>query len=108
LGFLFAYALTLCSETLVLFLILRKKRYSTLSIVLNSAIPITLTLPFVWFFFPKFGLGWAADTAIAEICVFMVKVAYYKKTFANLRWKEALLASFVCNLVSFGLGLLLL
>ena len=107
LTFLFAYALTVCLETGALCLMLRK-RHGTQSIILNSIIANSITLPFVWFFFPMLGMGWIAQTAVAELFAFIAEAAYYKMAFSKLGWKGALLASLACNLISFGMGLLLM
>jgi len=107
LSFIFAYALTLIVETCMLFLLLHK-RYDARTIMLNSMIANSITLPFVWFAFPLLGMDWAAQTAIAEIFAFMCEAAFYKKAFIGISWKEAMFVSLACNSLSFVAGFMLM
>jgi uncharacterized protein (DUF2062 family) len=106
LDFILAYFLTLVVETGALYLLLRR-RYRAKTIILNSIIANSVTLPFVWYFFPALGLDWPVQTAIAELFAFISEAVFYWKAFARLGYKEAALASFTCNLLSLGIGLLL-
>ena len=105
--FALAWLLTIAVETPILFLILRQ-RFRPALIVRNSIIANSLTLPFVWFFFPALGLGWTMQTASAEIFAIAAEAAVYRLLFRELAWKDALSASLLCNLCSFGIGLLLI
>ena len=105
LNFLFAYALTISLETILLCLLLRNQ-YSITLIIRNSIIASTLTLPFVWFTFPLLPLGWVTQTAFSELFAFGLESVVYKLLFERMSWKQALLVSFFCNLVSFGVGLI--
>jgi hypothetical protein len=98
--------MTLIIETSALFLLLRR-RYDARTIVLNSIIANTITVPVVWFVFPFLGLGWVAETAMAELFAFVCEALYYKKAFAGIGWYDAFFVSFACNSLSFGFGLLL-
>ncbi len=65
------------------------------------------TIPYVWFVFP--GLtNWPYSIAIifAEAFAFVVEAVFYR-WILKLGWREAFLVSFVCNLASYSLGLLL-
>ncbi len=101
-----AYILTLSIETPILYFLIRGK-YTTISIIQNSIIANSITLPFVWFAFPLLGLGWTVQIAIAELFAFACEIVIYKKLFGNISWEQATFASFVCNAISFGIGLLI-
>ncbi|MDD5171563.1 MAG: hypothetical protein PHF60_00845 [Candidatus ainarchaeum sp.] len=102
-----AYALTIVIEAIVLFLILRKER-KTSEIVVNAVIASTLTLPFVWFGFGALALPWVMKTTMAEAFAVLVEAGFYRLAFEGMTIEKALLASTVCNLASFIIGLLLL
>jgi len=103
LDFISAYALTITIETIILYLLLRD-RYGTGLIVRNSLIASSLTLPFVWFVFPWLGSSWAVWTAMAELFAFGVEAGIYMMLFERMGWKQAVLASFICNSASFVIG----
>lgn len=110
LGFPQAYVLTIAIETAMLFLVLRYilgRRYDAFLIIRNSIIASSLTLPFVWFFFPRIGLGYPVSLAISELFAFGAESAAYRWLFPRMDWRDALIASFICNLASFMLGLML-
>lgn len=107
LNFISAYALTVILETGMLFLLMRK-RYPAGTIIMNSVISNSITLPFVWFFFPILGLEWPVQIAISEMFAFICEAVYYKTAFAKLGWTDSIIASFLCNSLSFGVGLLLM
>jgi uncharacterized protein (DUF2062 family) len=67
----------------------------------------SITLPFVWFVFPLLGLGWALQTALAELFAFVCEAIFYKIAFAKIGWKDAFMVSLACNSFSFVTGLLL-
>lgn len=104
--FLQAYAITLAIEGMVLYFILRKQ-YAVTEIVKNSVLASTITLPFVWFVFPLSGLSWFYVTAISEVFAVIVETWIYKTTFRKISWRMAFGSSFVCNVASFVIGLLL-
>ena len=101
-----AYALTLVIETAALYLMLRA-RYPWMLIGRNSLIANTATLPLVWLVFPLLFpfFGWSVYTAAAEIFAFVAETTVYRHLFPEITWKEAAVASFVCNALSFTAGL---
>lgn len=101
--FFTAYALTIAIEGAALFLVLRK-RYPPPEIAKNAVIASSLTLPFVWFFFPALGLAWAPQTALAEAFAFLAEAGVYRFLFPGLGWKDALAASLACNALSLAAG----
>jgi len=107
LNFISAYALTIILETGMLYLLMRK-RYNDKTITLNSVIANSITLPIVWFVFPYLGLAWPIQIAVSELFAFICEAVYYKISFAKLGWMDAIIASFLCNSLSFGVGLLLM
>ena len=105
LDFLGAYFLTIVTETVILFLLLRKT-YPAKTILVNSLIANVTTLPFVWFVFPLLPLTYPVQIAISEIFAFVVEGFVYAKLFSKLPLKRAFFVSFLCNLVSFLTGLI--
>lgn len=104
LNFFSAYALTIATETLILYFILRKD-YRTGTIVRNSVIASTLTLPFVWFFFPLFPVGYAVRIGISELFAFAAEAGVYAILFEKIGWKKAAAISFAANAISFSAGI---
>jgi hypothetical protein len=105
-AFAVAYALTLLVETVVLFLLLRG--YPTGLIIRNSIIASSLTLPFVWFLFPVFGLAYWMQLAASEGFAFAAETAVYAWLFRGMKLNDAAVASLLCNAASFLIGLVLL
>jgi len=129
--FIFSYFLTIAIETTTIFLMLRH-RYPAALIARNAIIASSLTLPFVWFVFPFFNPGswvsglflpfgqisrnlfdssigsWVLQTMLAEIFAVVAEAVLYQRLFAQISWKDALVASLVCNGISFSFGIILL
>ena len=105
--FLLAYFLTIFIEGAVLIILIRKK-YEIKLIARNAIIASSLTLPFVWFFFPALGLEWTVQTALAELFAFSSEAGIYLLLFEKIGWRNAIIASLLCNSVSFLFGILLL
>ena len=101
-----AYVLTLFTETVLLFVLLRHY-YSAKTILLNSLIVNTLTLPVVWFGLTLLGLSYPIYLFIAEGFAFSAEAALYTLLFRKIDWKLAVFCSFACNLLSFAVGALL-
>lgn len=106
--FIAAIVLTILIETLILFLLFRR-RFGAWLIIRNSIIANAITLPFVWLFFPVMlaSLGWASYTAFSEMFVFFVEAVIYKMLFSKIGWDSALASSAICNVISFIAGLAL-
>lgn len=105
-GFFQAYIITIILETIILFLILRKQ-YSNQTIVRNSIIASTITLPFVWFVFPLFGVEYILQISFSEIFALVIEAFIYLKLFQNMNISKAFFISFIANLVSFLAGFML-
>jgi len=110
--FLFALIATIIIETLVLLallkLIWRKKGRGIKAgnIILTGIIASALTIPYLWFVLPDF-LNGVSYIAIGEIAVVLVEslIIFW---ILKLKWPFALLLSFICNLVSYLLGVLVI
>lgn len=110
--FLWALIFTCFIETLILFILMRfifkinKNRIQNPLLILSGIFASFATLPYVWFIFPAFISNRFAFITISELFVFTIEAIFY---FFMLRisFKKALSLSFVCNLFSFGLGLLI-
>jgi len=110
LGFVLAYIFTVVIETVILLAIFSDKGFPCALMIRNSLIVNTMTLPFVWFVFPILlgtSLGYAAQFASSELFAFAGEALLYWKLFPSLKLKDAVIASFVCNLFSFLFGLVL-
>ncbi len=113
--FIRAYFVTIIIEYATLFFLLKDKQDHNL-ITRNAIIASSLTLPFVWFVFPVLGFGfwfpgfdpWIVQTTFAELFAFSVETAMYRFLFRDISWKDAVIASFLCNSASFVLGLMLM
>jgi hypothetical protein len=106
--FLVSLILTLFIEVpivliLVSFFSPKIKPYKT---ILISILATTLTIPYLWFIFPVY-LNYPAHIIIGEITVFLVESLIYWK-FLPINLKNALLISFIANLSSLIIGLLIL
>jgi hypothetical protein len=101
-----AYLLSLAIETPILVLIFRD-RYDWSRTVRNAVIATSVTLPFVWFAFPLLGLPWGLQTAISEVFALVIEATIYRLLFSKTGWREAFLASALCNAASFLIGLAL-
>lgn len=99
-----AYCLTLAVEGVALFILLRN-RYAAPLIVKNAFVASTLTLPFVWFVFPRLGIAWGLQIAVSEIFAVAVESGVYFLLFKRLGARDAFLVSAACNLASFLAGL---
>ena len=113
--FIRAYFVTIIIEYAILFLLLKKRQDAGL-ITRNAIIASSLTLPFVWFVFPvlgfeswNFGLDpWIVQTAIAELFAFSIEAVAYRFLFNRISWKDAVIASLLCNSTSFIIGLIVM
>jgi hypothetical protein len=107
--FLRALLITVLSETLVLLILsftwLRRSRTSVGRILIAGILPSALTLPFVWFVFPLFLKAALLYILFSESTVIVVE-AFIMKGILKLDLKRALVVSFICNVISFLVGIL--
>lgn len=107
--FLYALAITISVETLVLFCVVRylnKKDSKTIRpqvIVACSIICSGATLPYVWFVFPRFIQEFIFYVIAAECFAVLAETAIIR-FILNFSWVKCLLASFLCNMGSYGAG----
>lgn len=113
-SFLIALVLTVVVETIILFFLIRKifkinfKRINNKILLFAGICASVLTIPYVWYVVPVL-IWWSVPLAIftAEIFVLVFEALFYK-VFLNLDYKKSFLISFVCNLASYLIGLILL
>lgn len=109
--FCIAWILTILIETLVLFAIVKlffkKDNVSNLRILVVWVLASTVTLPLLRFVIPLFITDGMWYAVIWELVVTLIEVFIIKYWLKVSRWK-AILASVVCNLCSYTLGLLIL
>ena len=109
--FWIAWLLTIFIETLVLFIIVKlffkKDKISNLRILLVGILASTITLPLLRFVVPLFITDGMWYAVIWELLVTLIEV-YIIKYWLKISWWKAILASVVCNLCSYALGLLIM
>lgn len=106
LNFLHAFFLTIFLETTILFLLCFKK-YNLGTIILNGIIASSVTLPFVWFFFPIFGLAYDLQLILSENFAVLIEAFIYLKMFPKIQLRNAFFLSLACNFISFSVGIFL-
>lgn len=112
-SFITSFILTISSETLILFLLVRTflkisaETISTKQLLFAGFFASFATLPYVWYVSPGL-LDWtrAVSLPYSEIFVFLVEALFYRM-YLKISWKKALFVSLLCNSVSFALGPLL-
>ena len=104
--FITAYLLTITIETTMIYYLLNR-HYKVERIVKNSVIASSITLPFVWFFFPNLGFSWQIFFIISETFAILIEGLFYHLEFRELGWKHAFFVSALCNLTSSITGLVL-
>jgi len=109
--FWIAWILTILIETLLLFAIAKlfrkKEGISTLRLLLVWVIASTVTLPLLRFVLPLFIVDGVEYTVVWELLVTLIEV-FIIKYWLKISWWKAILASVVCNLCSYLLGLLIM
>ena len=109
--FCIAWILTILIEVVALFdiaKIFRKKEgISTLRLLLVWVIASTVTLPLLRFVLPLFIVDGVEYTVVWELLVTLIEV-FIIKYWLKISWWKAILASVVCNLCSYLLGLLIM
>ena len=95
-------------ETAVLLLLVRylfrKREFGVWKIIFVGLYASFSTIPYVWFVFPNVAT-WPYSTAIiyAELFAFVIEAIFYRIVL-KLNWRQAFLASLLCNLASYLLG----
>ncbi len=108
--FLISLSLTLIIEIPIVFIfvkvIYKLKELSNLKILIVGLIASTLTLPYLWFVLsPYINARYYIFTG--ELIVVIVEALIYNQLL-NIKFKQVLLISLVANLISYGLGLLIM
>jgi len=108
--FLSALVLTIIIEMTVLFLMVRYylkigiEKIPT-SLLIFAGFVSFATLPYVWFVLPKLIISnYNLYVLVAEILVLITEAIFYYFVLKTT-WKQSFLLSFVCNLISFLIGL---
>jgi hypothetical protein len=108
--FLFALVTTWCIEIPVLIALIRfifkDKTLPLIKIIGTGALCTALTLPYLWFILPPY-VDAAYYIVTGETLVFLVE-AFILNRVLGLKPAAALVCSFVMNMASFLLGLVLL
>jgi len=111
--FLISLIFTLIIEISVLFIMLKfffKKEYKKVSwqsLFFLGFLCSFATLPYLWFVIPFFIHSRILYVLFGELFVFLIE-AIIIHFFLKTKLKKAIIISFICNLFSFVLGLLLL
>jgi hypothetical protein len=110
LDFLKSLFITVILETLVLYIIIRhvfKISYiKTWLIILAGITASFATLPYLWFIFPLFLGTKVFYVLISEIFAVMTE-SFILLGFFRIGYIKTLILSLVCNLISYGCGLLI-
>jgi len=106
--FFISLLLSLIIEIPILYLFIRfiykNKKISVKKIIFTGIVASSLTLPYLWFVLSPYILS-NYYIYIVEILVFFVEgLIYYE--FLELRFDKALIVSFICNLISFIIGVI--
>jgi len=107
--FLISLLLTLIIEIPIVFVIVRYvfklKKIKLSKILIVTFLASALTLPYLWFVLPPYGLA-NNYVIIGEIFVILAESLVYNYFF-ELDWERAFLVSFLANLTSALIGLVL-
>ena len=110
--FLKALALSVFTESIILFALCTKSHglkdsiSNLVRIIFASVLCTCLSIPYVWFILPKFITAKSAFAATSEVFAILVESAVLF-IILQISIKKAIFFSFVCNVCSFGLGILL-
>ena len=105
--FLYSLAITLLIEVPIVFLLAKYtyKITSKWNVIFAGIITSTLTLPYLWFILPLYISDRTIYIIVGEILVVLIEAFIYYRVL-KLKFIQALLVSFIANLVSFSIGLL--
>ncbi len=110
--FLISLGITIFIETIVLFVLLKKvfkinsEKISNKLILFSGCIASSMTLPYLWFILPMFIRSYNMFVLVGEILIFLIETVIYF-FILKLGIKKSLILSFVCNLLSFLIGLMI-
>ncbi len=108
--FLKALLLTITIETIALIalakFVFKEIEFRLPKLIFTGIIVSGLTLPYLWFIFPVFLHSRYLYIILGEISVvFIEAICYYFILGTNI--KTSIYLSFICNTLSFGLGLII-
>lgn len=110
LNFLKALLLTIGIETLLLFLLFktfyRNLKIKNIPLLLTGITASLITLPYVWFVFPVF-IHYRISYITVSECFAILAETFLIAKFLKIEYKKAFLASLICNVISFSIGLLI-
>lgn len=109
--FILALFLTITIETIVIVILSKvfKKYFNILlkDILFSGFITSFATLPYLWFVLsPLFGNG-LNFIIIGELFAFIVEIFIYYFVIKDIKFHKCIILSFVANLISFSIGLLI-
>ena len=107
--FLVSLVITLFIEILVLFILAKyilKIKAKNSKIFFVGFIASFSTLPYLWFVLPHFFANYYVYATVGEVVVFVFEAIVYWQLL-DLKIKKAIFVSFICNLVSFLIGLII-
>ena len=108
--FLIAWILTILIETIVLFIIAKlfwkKDQISNKRLIIIWILASTITLPLLRFVLPLFVTDETIYIVVWELTVTLIEIFIIKYWLKISRWK-AIIASIICNLCSYLLGVLI-
>jgi len=108
-SFIIALILTLVVEITVLFIIIKKifkiRKIQNSKLLFIGFIASFATLPYLWFVFPAF-LDRLQFIILGEVFVFLIELLIYNQ-FLKLNIKQSAIVSFLCNMASIIVGLLI-
>jgi len=108
-NFLYALGLTVCTETVVLFLLVRllfkysREKFTNITLIFAGVLASTTTLPYLWFALPEFIHTRMGLLIYGEPGVVIIEALIYRQ-FLRIKWQEALLVSTACNIISVVMG----
>lgn len=110
LSFLKALALTIVSESAVLFLLIKyifkKETFNLISFILACIVPSVCTLPYLWFILPFIIKEKILYIIISELLAVIIESLILRE-FLKVNYLQALIISTLCNAFSYSLGIIL-
>lgn len=108
--FLKALILTITIETIVLFVLFKvffkKNEISNVHLFFTGILITFATLPYLWFIFPYFIHSKIWYHVFGEMFVTVIE-SIIIMAMLRIKYSKALLVSFICNVTSYGIGLLI-